>query len=223
MIDPPGALSFIEADLKKCFFLNTNLEKVSFFGIDWPEIKGRLAVYDEQKLDEEEKVEKERSKERSIVLVHLERLYRQLKKHYEDNRDYERAGHFHYGEKEMRRKNPETSFGLSFLLTLYLWFSGYGERLVRPLISTGVLLTTSTFAYLCLGLSPACGKQSLSWMNSSDWMTASLYSLQVIFLLRPDDLVLSGLWAKALHTLQSILGPLFIALLALAVRQKLKR
>jgi len=223
IIDPPGALTFIEADLKKCLFLNTNLERVNFCAVDWPDIKGRIGVYDEKRLDEEEEKAGKGKREKGILLVQLERLYRELKKNYEDNRDYERAGHFHYGEKEMRRRNPETGIGFYCLLTLYWLMGGYGERWVRPLIWIIVLLAVSTFGYLWLGLFPAGGKQPLSWRIFSDWLTASLYSFQVIFLLRPDELILTGLEAKALHTTQSLLGPLLIALLVLGVRQKLKR
>ncbi len=40
--------------------------------------------------------------------------------------------------------------------------------------------------------------------------------------LRPTDLAPQGI-AKLVHTIQSLLGPLFIGLFALAVRQRLKR
>jgi hypothetical protein len=76
---------------------------------------------------------------------HIERLYRELKQNHEDRRDYERAGDFHYGEKEMRRKNPDTPFLLKCLLTLYGAVSGYGERYIRPLVWAFVLLAVCTF------------------------------------------------------------------------------
>jgi len=47
------------------------------------------------------------------------------------------------------------------------------------------------------------------------------YSLRVMTLLRPDDLVPVRV-AKVVYTLQSLLGPLFLGLFALAVRQRLK-
>ena len=227
-IDPPDLLTFIEADLTKCLFLNTNLQKVNFFAVDWPKIKGRFGVYDEMKLSTDDKGkiegrEERREKEnKSIFLAQLERLYRELKKNYEDNRDYERAGHFHYGEKEMRRENPKTSYGLKLLLILYKWFSGYGESWGRPLTCIGLLLGFSTVGYLFLGILPQGGKPQLIWTNPVDWFHGLYYSLRVMTLLKPNDFFL-GDWAKVIHTTQSILGPLFITLLALAIRQKLKR
>ncbi len=215
-IDPPDSVTFIEADLRKCLFLKTNLQKVNFFGVDWPYIKkGRFGVYDEKKIGEEKR------EDRPIFLAHVESLYRQLKKNYEDNRDYERAGHFHYGEKEMRRKNTKTTFGLKFLLILYKWLSGYGESFLHPLFWIGILLCLSMIAYLSFGISPKGGPR-LIFKNPGDWLQALHYSFRVMTLLRPDDLTPIG-GGKVIHTIQSILGPLFIALLALAVRQKLKR
>lgn len=213
LIDPPDALSFREADLRKFRFLDTDLRKVGFTGVLWPKIGGRFGVYDEIAPLEAGG---------SRPWARLEKLYREIKQNYEDRRDYERAGDFHYGEKEMRRRNPETPFLLRFFLTLYWMFSGYGERYVRPLIWAGVLLAVSTVGYLALGLSPKVGGSILAWTNLSDWLRAAFYSFRVMTFLRPDDLMPIG-YAKIINALESLLGPLFLGLFALAVRQRLKR
>ena len=222
IIEPSSALTFIETDLQKCLFLNTNLEGVGFIAVDWPAIKSRIGVYDEKILDEEEEKSARGKREKGLLLVQLEYVYRGLKKNYEDHRDYERAGHFHYGEKEMRRRNPQTSCGLKTLLMLYKWFSGYGESWARPLTCIGLLLGFSTFGYLYLGIFPLEGGSQLTWVNPADWLHGLHYSLRVMTLLKPDDFWL-GDWAKVVHTTQSLLGPLFITLFVLAIRQKLKR
>ncbi len=54
------------------------------------------------------------------------------------------------------------------------------------------------------------------------WLTAANYSFRVMTFLRPTDLAPQGI-AKLVHTIQSLLGPLFIGLFALAIRQRLKR
>ena len=152
----------------------------------------------------------------------IERLYRELKQNYEDRRDYGRAGDFHYGEKEMQRRNPETPRGLRVLLALYWLSSGYGERSLRPVIGAGILLAVCTFGYLALGLSPDKGVSTLSPTNVWDWLQAVHYSFRVMTFLRPTDFVPVG-YAKVVNTIQSLLGPIFIGLFALAVRQRLKR
>jgi len=213
LIDAPHALTFLEADLRKCRFLDTDLRKVEFTGVDWTKIGGRSVVYDEI-------VPLQAGEARPWARI--ERLYRELKQNYEDRRDYERAGDFHYGEKEMRRRNPETPFILRFLLTFYWLFSGYGERYLRPLIWAGLLLAASTIGYLALGLSSKGGESTLALTNGWDWLRAAFYSFRVMTFLKPDDLIPIGC-SKVVNTIESLLGPLLLGLFALAVRQRLKR
>lgn len=203
---PPGKITFRRADLEKCRFLGTDLRKVQMTGVKWPQIGRRVGVYDEiHALEGKEKEGK------SPPWPEIEQLYRQLKQNYEDQRDYERAGDFHYGEKEMRRKNPETSWSLWLLLVFYWLFSGYGERVLRPILWTLGLFVVCAVAY-----------ESLTLGKSPTWGEAAIYSFQVTAFFRPQDFVLPA-WAKVIYTLQSLLGPLLLGLFALAVRQKLKR
>ncbi len=213
VIAPLDGLIFRDADMQKCRFEDTDLRKVEMTGVLWPQIGGRFGVYDEIA-----------PLETGVVRPwdRIERLYRELKQNYEDRRDYERAGDFHYGEKEMRRRNPRTPVTLCLFLALYRMFSGYGERYLRPLIWAGVLLLVSTICYLVLGLSPREGESTLALTNQWDWLRAAHYSFRVMTLLRPTDLVPLG-YAKLVNTIQTILGPLFLGLFALAVRQRLRR
>lgn len=122
----------------------------------------------------------------------------------------------------MQRRNPATSTAHRFFLTLYWLVSGYGERYLRPLVWAGMLLVASALGYLALGLQQRDGAAPLQVTSPSDWLHAIHYSFRVMTLLRPDDLVATG-WAKVIHTVQSLLGPLLLGLFALALRQRLKR
>lgn len=237
VVDPPDALSFRDADLRKCRFLDTDLRKVEMTGVIWPQVSSRFmqkltclagqvsfgkfrreigtrfGVYDEIAPSDTDG---------EYPWARIERLYRELKQNYEDRRDYERAGDLHYGEKEMRRKNPETGFFLWLLLTLYQLFSRYGEGYLPPLIWAGVLLVVSTFCYLVLGISPRDGGSTPVVTSVWDWLRVAHYSFRVMTFLKADDFVpiASG---KFVNTIESLLGPLFLGLFALAVRQRLKR
>jgi hypothetical protein len=156
----------------------------------------------------------------------IERLYRELKQNHEDRRDYERAGDFHYGEKEMRRQNPDTARGLRFFLTLYRLFSDYGEGYLKPLGWAGLLFVASTIGYMWWGLRLKDGSSRLAWtypwINPGDWLRAAYYSFRVMILLKPDDWGPLG-YAQLVNTFQTLLGPTFLGLFALALRQRLKR
>jgi hypothetical protein len=224
VINPPDAVTFLGADLTKCRFQNTDVRKVQLFDVNWPRKGGQTIVYDEiapvKSADESEEVGSTRP------WYQLERLYRELKQNYEDRRDYERAGDFHYGEKGMRRQSPETARGLRFFLTFYWLFSGYGERYLRPLLWAGLLFGGSTFGYMWWGLRLKDGSSSLAWtypwINPWDWLRAADYSFWVMTLLKPDDWVPLR-YAQLVNTFQTLLGPVFLGLFALALRQRLKR
>ena len=213
IIEPLDAITFRDADFQKCLFIGTDLRKTELVGITWPRKGGRFRVYDEDVT---------LSASESRAWAHIEQLYRQLKQNYEDRKDYERAGDFHYGEKEMRRRNPDTSRGLWCWLTMYLLVSGYGERWVRPLLWAAGLLVVCAALYLFLGLQPKNGGAALTCSSAWDWLRSAFYSFRVMTLLRPDDLGPLG-YAKLVHAVESLLGPLLLGLFALAVRQKLKR
>lgn len=112
-IAPLDVLTFRDTDLKNCLFSGTDLRKAEFANVTWPRIVsnkyselirkrwpkiGRNGVFDEIEA---------RRKGETHKYPHIEQLYRQLKQNCEDRRDYERASDFHYGEKQMRRKNKE--------------------------------------------------------------------------------------------------------------------
>jgi uncharacterized protein YjbI with pentapeptide repeats len=240
VIDPPDAATFLEADLTKCQFQDTDLRKVQMVGEEWPQtywhkISRRTVVYDECLLWKEKNDRSTAT--RSLPWSQLERLYRELKQNYEDRRDYERAGDFHYGEKEMRRQNPGTTGGLRLFLTLYWLFSGYGERYLRPLLWARLLFVGSTFGYMWWGLRPKdggsslvwtndgwdlLGRSSLVWTNGWDWLQGAYYSFRVMTFLKPDDWIPVG-YAHVINTFQTLLAPIFLGLFALALRQRLKR
>lgn len=213
IIAPLDALTFRDADLRKCRLVGTDLRKAELVAVTWPKKGARFRVYDE---------DAPLGAREPRAWHHIEQVYRQLKQNYEDRKDYERASDFHYGEKEMRRKNPDTPRGLRFLLTMYWLVSGYGERWIRPLIWAAGLLVVCAVLYQFLGLHPKNGGVALAWTSLWDWLRSAFFSFRVMTLLRPDDLIPIH-YAKLVHAFESLAGPVIIGLFGLAVRQRLKR
>jgi hypothetical protein len=111
-------------------------------------------------------------------------LYQQLKKNYDDKRDYWTAGDFHYGEMEMKRlATPQPNFltrwlkrrgiaGKRFdafrrwwhqyvgLAALYKYASEYGESYGRPALWLALLLVVFTLVYPLVGLRPSAKSAS---------------------------------------------------------------
>ncbi len=224
-LDPLDAVAFRNADLRRCRFLNTDVREIEFTSVEWcrkPPMwwplcrkpptwlgdgklptwlggKGTVCVYDELCYEDPEK-----------PWGRLERLYRELKQNYEDRRDYGRAGDFHFREKQIRKCNPNTSPGHKLLLWLYWGVSGYGER-IWPAVAWLVAIVFGCAAlYLAAGIAPA------------GYGSALLYSAQTSFLIRPGGYVLTEI-AQWVRLVQIVVSPILLGLIALAIRQRLKR
>jgi uncharacterized protein YjbI with pentapeptide repeats len=214
IVDPLDAVSFREADFTRCRLEDTDVRQLELTGISWPRLGGRRAVFDEIAFKRDREAARHHR-------ARIERLYRELKQNYEDRRDFERAGDFHYGEKEMRRLNPATPASLRFFLTAYWLISGYGERYLPPLLGACAVLIASTFAYLAFGLATREGAQ-LSLTDQHDWLRAAHYGFRAMLLLKPEDLVPTER-SQVVKTVDSVFGPVLLGLFALALRQRLKR
>jgi uncharacterized protein YjbI with pentapeptide repeats len=85
--------------------------------------------------------------------------YRQLKKNYEDSRDYPTAGDFYYGEMEMRRlASPQRVRAFRWwhrnlgLVAWYKYASAYGGSYIRPFVMLLVVISIFTLAFPWAGL-----------------------------------------------------------------------
>jgi uncharacterized protein YjbI with pentapeptide repeats len=223
-LDSSNAFRLINADLSQARLLDTDVRLIDFAGVNW-QPKSRDGwetgeVYDERL----ELVKDEPDWPR------LEVLYRGLKQAYEDQRDFGRAGDFHYREKEIKRLNPKTPRPKWFLLSAYYAFSGYGERLRAGGWFVALVLFCA-ITTLAIGLESeivAAGERVRNTDGNLTWrldnlFSSILYSLQVAFVRRPENFSTSSHAADFVRLFTMVTGPILIGLFALAVRQKLKR
>ena len=231
-LDPPNTLVFRNADLRKCQLLGTDVRKIEFTGVQWaqrPRLCKRWKMGGNYAYDELYHREKKcQNSEYRVPWSELERLYRELKQNYEDRRNYARAGDFHYREKEMQRRNPTTSRGHKTLLRIYWLLSGYGERIWPAAGGFLFIIVACAFLYLQIGVAAADGGASLNWgwKITGSWSglgEALVYSARTSFLLRPSDFQLTSVWAKVINLIQTVFSPIVFGLMALAIRQRLKR
>jgi len=226
----PEKVRFQTISLKKASFLNTRLDRVRFVDVNWDERDKRRALYDERAAKNEGDYEL------------VAQLYRQLKKNYEEERDYPGAGDFYYGEMEMMMKQYRRSekwydwlFALepqdegkskklrwnpnwfnALLTTVYKRLSGYGEKPGLAFVWIGVILLVPALVYFIekLVVTPNSGLVS----SFAESLTESLAYMTVRLAQKPFSA-----WGKVFKLLQAILGPFQIALVALALRRKFRR
>jgi hypothetical protein len=156
---------------------------------------------------------------------------RQLAINAEENHRYEEASRFRYWAMDARRLEKWRGFAFWSLSWWYWAASGYGERIFRAsLMLLGVWLV---FAWLYTQVSFARPPTSL--MDESNAVAkrmeseemrglprALTYSFGVITLQKPDPRP-ETMEAQTLVTLETVLGPLQAALLALAIRRRFMR
>lgn len=137
-------------------------------------------------------------------------MYHQLKQNYEGGKNFVFAGHFHYGEMEMRRRNSRNQARrtVGSILGWYWVLSGYGERSWRAIIAFSIVFSLSAVLYSSQGM--PCS-QSL-------FLSARVSLLRGnVFEFTENDFMS---WVMLVET---ILGPLTLGLFALTVRRQLRR
>lgn len=227
---PGSTIRFRHADLSRCRFRNTNLRDPEFVGVKWCREVGqegwisrewidRVGLYDEAATRNNESFpEGEVQNQEDTSWPEIERLYRQLKKNYEERGDFPRAGDFHIGEKEARRQN-EKRWGSWSLLTAYRYLSTYGERPLPASIWIVVLIVGCALGYVLMDAST--GQTALTSIPA-DWGEALVVSGEAtLFPVRAAGFEEIG--PRVLNLVQRALSPILIALLALALRQRVKR
>lgn len=169
----------------------------------------------EGSLDEEINALEKRDVESSHTL--LAQACRRLSANAEENREYPLANEFHYWSMDALRKRGWRSLGL--IGALYWALSGYGVRAARAL---WVLVSMwAAFAVLYVWVDPSEFKdfgQGISYV----WQ-ATVYSLLALVRLNPEPRPEEPGMFQFMVGLEGILGPLQIALLALAIRRKVMR
>lgn len=230
--DPP---LFRYVDLSECHLVRTEVQEMDFTGIQWckavsnDEWFERNGLYDEIASMPGEILEQQSRSDtfprawwksedwNGEPHSEVERLYRQLKKNHEERGDFSRAGDFHIGEKEARRLNPKTSWGVWVLLNLYRTLSKYGERATPAFMwLVGFILVSAVGYYFLLDVPPYDPHGTITLLGALRLSLSATF-----FPLRPLGLHDNVVWM--LNLFQRLFSPLLLALLALAIRQRVKR
>jgi uncharacterized protein YjbI with pentapeptide repeats len=161
----PEAIVFYKTYLGQALFHNCDVSKVTFSSVEWRRRKGsgrRMLFEEEVDLNRKPAHALEPSgdchDERDYGLI--AEIYQQLKKNYDERKDYWTAGDFHYGEMEMKRLHSRSrrpwvrwlhrNLGL---VAWYKYVSSHGESYLRPLLALAIVLVIFTVLYPLAGLS----------------------------------------------------------------------
>jgi hypothetical protein len=219
-IEKPDHISFHTLTFRPHWFVNVDSRKFEFTNVewDWRSIEDEVASL----------------KKRFVSAPHrmLAIACRHLAVNAEDNHRYEEASKFRYMAMDARRLEHWRGFDFRGLSWWYWLASGYGERVWRALLVLIAIMLVSAALYTKVGFSrwePRVGSESDLATAQRDEVGAPLkparaltYSAAVMTFQRPEPRPAT----TAAHTvvlLETILGPVQAALLALAIRRKFMR
>jgi hypothetical protein len=189
------------------WFINADVRKVNFTDVEWYGILGAKGTLDRELSALEEHLEEDKVEARHTLLA---QACRRLLTNAEENREYPLANEFHYWSMDALRKKGWRSLGL--VGTLYWGLSGYGVRAARAfLVLVGIC---AAFAALYMIFGPP---------KLEDLGQALVYSLGAVARLNPEPRPTEPGVFQFLVIVEGLLGPLQIALLALAIRRKVMR
>jgi hypothetical protein len=156
-------------------------------------------------------------------------IYRQLAVNAEENHRYEEASRFRYLAMDTLRLEPSGRFAFWRLSWWYWLASGYGERALKAGIVLLAIWIICAWLYTMVGFvrwEPKLNNESDVASARRDKMGAPLtlkgaltYSAGVMTLQKPEPRAATTS-AQTVVILETMLGPLQAALLALAIRRK---
>ncbi|MBV9926000.1 MAG: pentapeptide repeat-containing protein [Acidobacteria bacterium] len=225
--EKPERVSFHTVKLRPHWFVNVDPRKFEFTSVGWHwynhhwynlKIRGKL---------------KRQLREKAIPsYILLAVACRRLAVNAEENNLYWRASSFRYLAMNVERLDTGRGFAFWKVDWWYWLASGFGERAGRAFsVLIGVLVL---FAALYVGLGyPNWGtrvapekaaaaaplKEVTAWQQ---WSSALVYSAGVMTLQKPEPKPATNA-AQAVVMLETVLGPVQAALLALAIRRKFMR
>jgi len=223
-IEKPDHFSFHTLSLRPHWFVNVNTRKFDFTNVNWDWRNPRTVIREEL----------ERLKNKRVASAHrmLAIACGNLAVNAEDNNRYEEASRFRYMAMDARRRENWHGIGFWRLSWWYWVASGYGERALKALVVLLIIWSVSAVLYTQIGFArwePKVPSESgVAAVKGDDvgsplnFGGALIYSAAVMTFQKPEPRP-ATVAAQAVVLLETILGPVQAALLALAIRRKFMR
>jgi uncharacterized protein YjbI with pentapeptide repeats len=226
-IHSDGVIIYQDLSLAKVQFFGTDMRLIKLYNVDWYNLFGRKALFDDVLLNKREinllryvigRIRKKIASSTKEQYYRIKVLYRYLKINYEKEGDLKQAGDFHYGEMNMHRKANfwRRRIPISWY-NLYWALSGYGER---PSWALGWLVV---FLVGMAGIVWGLGLNMSNPPHLAGFGESFIYILQKTTLQRPTWAEPIGFWGKLVAGLSVLLIPGQAALSLLALRHRLGR
>lgn len=252
-IEKPERFVFHTLDLRPDWFVNVDSRRFQFIDVEWqwsgipnpphvPNSENLLRLIDESPhnilfvLLDWAKAKFRRLESHGTWFSLPDRLLaltcRQLADNAEENHRYEEASKFRYYAMNSWRLERWRGFDFRKLNWWYWLASGYGEKVIRALVVLVAIFLLSAALYTQVGFMrweprlTSAGDVAAATRDETGaplkWTRALIYSVAVMTFQRPEPRPATTT-AQIIVLLETILGPVQTALLALAIRRKFMR
>jgi uncharacterized protein YjbI with pentapeptide repeats len=199
-----------------------DIDKLSFTDVAWPEVQRGYRVGDEEDLATREHVKTGRaSSYDSPSVQELERIYRSLRKNFEDRQDRVGAHRWYFAEMDVGRRHNQWNF--TRLARWFYWLtSGYGLAPLRPLLAL-LLVAAMAFGFYMVPAAWACPTAEATG-GCAGWQDVSRVILSAVsFQGLPDGLSLPGLLANLVWVTARFAGAAMLLSIGVAFRNQIAR
>ncbi len=217
----PEKILFYKTYLGQALFHNCDVSKVTFSSVEWREREGKRMVFEEEVDLASGFAQALRPAEGSLDERNyglIAELYQQLKKNYDERKDYWTAGDFHYGESYVR---PALWFGatLFFFALLYPLVGLHDSTRETAGITTPPVVVVTYSNPLFPG-QPAADRHKAQWrLFGKSLLTA----LETAAFQKEPFYKPVGARGRVLTLLETLLTSTLAALFLLAVRRQFRR
>jgi hypothetical protein len=236
-IEKPEHVSFHTVTLRPHWFVNVDARKFEFTNVkwDWRTTDEEIESLQQTQVPSHHRLPKNRRREILVIPMQKGKVSsphrllaiacRHLAVNAEDDNRYEEASKFRYMAMEARRLESWRGFAPWRLSWWYWAASGYGERIFRAFLILLGIWFVAGLLYSQVGFArwePKLANERDEVGSPLGFNRALTYSAGVMTLQKPEPKPATTA-AQTAVLLETILGPIQAALLALAVRRKFMR
>lgn len=199
-----------------------DIDRVSLADVEWPERQRGYLVGDESDMEPRERGESSDNRvELGPSVQEVERIYRSLRKNFEDRHDRVGAHRWYFAEMDVGRRHGRLTF--TKLARWFYWLtSGYGLAPVRPFV-TLLLVAAVAFGLYMVPSSQVCPVSQATGHCAGCSEVLKAVLLGVSFQGMPSGMSLPGVLSNLVWILARVSGVAMFVSIGVAFRNQIAR
>ncbi len=219
--------SLMKANLTGANLHFANFQNCNLLGTEFEHARLENVIWDKDILQEKKAKVAKNEEERIDLYQQSEEIYRNLRRTCESDGLFETAGRFFQKEMKMRRRQMPLFSSKRFISKLVEFSCGYGERPLRIIILSAMVILLFTSIFFMTGLSDSGEIIQFSFNasineNISDLLNSLYFSVVTFTTLGYGDILPIGI-SKLFAGIEALMGGFILALFVVVFVKKMTR